>query len=550
MSKKGSGDIDNSVDDFEDESSSNEELHFDNHDEVEALGYGDVDERDANRTSINLYLKEMGSIDLLDRDKEIEISKKIEEGKTALVRAVLSIPAFYVRLDETYLEELEKDKKTDTVLSKTICMGKYLKEGASFDDYNEEDLVGKKEPFHEDVLKFVKKKIKPLVKASSKRDYLERHLVDEKLFEELEEFNLLYSFVEEYAKGVNLDMTKIRELEVAVFEVVKAKFKSKRDFAKNFVRNETNFEWLEGLGLSDIEARRVINRQKEIKQIEDRHLLSTSVLKEVNRAIRSSQAVVNNAKESMISANLRLVVAIAKKYINHGKRNGGHGLELNDIVQEGNIGLMRAVEKFEYKRGFKFSTYATWWVRQSITRAIADQGRVIRVPVHMIENMHKLERIVKEYKQKHGKEPPIEFVAKEMELPVSKVKKIYNVVKDPISLETNANGEDDDSTLSDFIEDKNTDNPFEFHAKKHLRKILKEAVDELPERDAKVLYMRFGLDMPSDYTLEEIGDQFGVTRERIRQIEAKALKKIFQTSKYGEDFKAYYESIGRDDADR
>ena len=259
---------------------------------------------------------------------------------------------------------------------------------------------------------------------------------------------------------------------------------------------------------------------KELEDIQNSIKIPIKKLKQIMLEVSHGKKSIKNYKKIMVESNLRLVISFAKKY-------SPKGLNFIDIIQEGNLGLMKAVDKFEYKRGFKFSTYATWWIKQSITRAIADQGRIIRVPVHMHESLFRVKRMTKEWIQKIGREPKAEEISKELDIPIKKVKKIMKVVKDPISIETSVSGEDEDSTLADFIEDSEEYTPFEELSREDLKKKLKEVVlDNLNEREKQIIQMRFGFDMPSDYTLEEVGKEFQVTRERIRQIEAKALKKI------------------------
>jgi RNA polymerase primary sigma factor len=305
----------------------------------------------------------------------------------------------------------------------------------------------------------------------------------------------------------------------------------RKDFIQTFPKNETNTRWLD----KHIRAKRkhsaalarlreeIERQQKKLQSLEERVHLSIADVKEINREVAVGEAKARRAKKEMVEANLRLVISIAKKYTNRG-------LQFLDLIQEGNIGLMKAVDKFEYRRGYKFSTYATWWIRQAITRSIADQARTIRIPVHMIETINKLNRISRQMLQEMGREPTPEELAVRMEMPEDKVRRVLKIAKEPISMETPI-GDDEDSHLGDFIEDTSVDSPIDSATMESLRETTHAVLAGLTPREAKVLRMRFGIDMNTDHTLEEVGKQFDVTRERIRQIEAKALRKLRHPSR-------------------
>jgi RNA polymerase primary sigma factor len=305
----------------------------------------------------------------------------------------------------------------------------------------------------------------------------------------------------------------------------------RKEFVTTFPRNETNLKWLAkhtkaGKKYSTSLARfteEIEKRQKKLAEIETAQNLSINDIKEINREVSIGEAKARRAKKEMVEANLRLVISIAKKYTNRG-------LQFLDLIQEGNIGLMKAVDKFEYRRGYKFSTYATWWIRQAITRSIADQARTIRIPVHMIETINKLNRISRQMLQEMGREPTPDELAVRMEMPEDKVRKVLKIAKEPISMETPI-GDDEDSHLGDFIEDTSVTSPIDQATMESLRETTHAVLSQLTPREAKVLRMRFGIDMNTDHTLEEVGKQFDVTRERIRQIEAKALRKLRHPSR-------------------
>jgi RNA polymerase primary sigma factor len=305
----------------------------------------------------------------------------------------------------------------------------------------------------------------------------------------------------------------------------------RRQFIKEFPGNETNSEWLDNLLNADTDYAKILRRheielrraQKKLVHSEQDIHLTLNEMKEVNRRMSIGEARARRAKKEMVEANLRLVISIAKKYTNRG-------LQFLDLIQEGNIGLMKAVDKFEYRRGYKFSTYATWWIRQAITRSIADQARTIRIPVHMIETINKLNRISRQMLQEMGREPSPEELAERMDMPEDKIRKVLKIAKEPISMETPI-GDDEDSSLGDFIEDITIDSPVDSATGEGLREATKDVLAGLTAREAKVLRMRFGINMNTDHTLEEVGKQFDVTRERIRQIEAKALRKLRHPSR-------------------
>jgi RNA polymerase primary sigma factor len=325
---------------------------------------------------------------------------------------------------------------------------------------------------------------------------------------------------------------EVRQLEKEIMVMcVRDAGMPRKEFVTTFPRNETNLKWLSkhikgGKKYSNALARfeaEVEKRQKKLADLEVAYKLSINEIKEINRDVSIGEAKARRAKKEMVEANLRLVISIAKKYTNRG-------LQFLDLIQEGNIGLMKAVDKFEYRRGYKFSTYATWWIRQAITRSIADQARTIRIPVHMIETINKLNRISRQMLQEMGREPTPDELAVRMEMPEDKVRKVLKIAKEPISMETPI-GDDEDSHLGDFIEDTSVTSPIDQATTESLRETTHSVLSQLTPREAKVLRMRFGIDMNTDHTLEEVGKQFDVTRERIRQIEAKALRKLRHPSR-------------------
>jgi RNA polymerase primary sigma factor len=353
-----------------------------------------------------------------------------------------------------------------------------------------------------------------------------------KLAGEFMELKLAPRMFEQLIVQLRGHLNEIRSIEKAVMQIcVRDAGMPRSDFIETFPRNETNLGWLD----KHVRAKRkhsaalgrlredIERQQNKLREIEKRSHLTIAEIKEINREIAVGEAQARRAKKEMVEANLRLVISIAKKYTNRG-------LQFLDLIQEGNIGLMKAVDKFEYRRGYKFSTYATWWIRQAITRSIADQARTIRIPVHMIETINKLNRISRQMLQEMGREPTPEELAVRMEMPEDKVRKVLKIAKEPISMETPI-GDDEDSHLGDFIEDTSVESPIESATTESLRETTHSVLAGLTPREAKVLRMRFGIDMTTDHTLEEVGKQFDVTRERIRQIEAKALRKLRHPSR-------------------
>ena len=473
---------------------------------------------------IKTYMKERGAIPRLTREQEIETAKNIDTARNKIIKAILNIPLTYKAIVERYHKEQTAQNIEVGVLSKTI-----LSEGKSEEEIlrmtDMENLTG------ENILELDKvsdcpeihdfvKELELYIKKMEKSD---KFSINEEIYDKLLEYNINYiDFVDQFCDTLSDLDSKIKKLSTDCLRcaINDSGQSVRKDFVKNFFSEYNNEEWYSQYLKNDKSLSVYKSNIKELQDIQDSIKIPIKKLKQIMLEVSHGKRSIKNYKKIMVESNLRLVISFAKKY-------SPKGLNFIDIIQEGNLGLMKAVDKFEYKRGFKFSTYATWWIKQSITRAIADQGRIIRVPVHMHESLFRVKRMTKEWIQKLGREPKAEEISKELDIPIKKVKKIMKVVKDPISIETSVSGEDEDSTLADFIEDSEEYTPFEELSREDLKKKLKEVVlENLNEREKQIIQMRFGFDMPSDYTLEEVGKEFQVTRERIRQIEAKALKKI------------------------
>ena len=486
--------------------------------EHESEVYDDDDSYDAD--PLKMYMKEMGAYPLLKRSEEIEIAKRIEEGRNNVVEAVLDWPFTYTTILKKYNEENQKEN---------CSMGCGIISEGIYEDFDENTMAvneldeDQKEDKRDELQQELKEFIEMIEKEVKTNKTLNSGNLDfesnKKITEKALSMNLEQEFINYLANEV-LDYTSfIKKAKSECAQILRGLSVSQAMINIKFKKNYTNQSFIEDYTDDSLVIKKFKKAQEAFIRAEQETNMKIEKIENVNRKIFLGMQRAKNAKKEMVSANLRLVVSIAKKYTNNG-------LSFLDIIQEGNTGLMKSVDKFEYRRGFKFSTYATWWIRQSITRAIADQSRTIRVPVHMVENMQKVEKAKKKLKQKLGRNPKAEEIAELTELPLDKVEKALKVTKEPISMETPVGGDDDESSIADFIEDETKNNPFDNMSGDILKKKLKEAVSKLPEREAKILSMRFGLNMPSDFTLEEVGEQFNVTRERIRQIEAKALRMI------------------------
>jgi len=502
---------------------------------------------------VRMYMREMGTVDLLTREGEIEIAKRIEDGLKHMVQAIAACPTTITELlamvEKVEKDEMSVDDLVDGLIDSDVGMEEEMAAEAAEDapeevdeeDEEEDDDDGAKAAaisaealakLKEEVLtRFAvvrdahqKMTLILQTKGSQDKEYIKLH---ESILEELTAFRFSAKQVEALCGTVRNMVDEIRghERKIMDFCVEKAGM-PRQHFIKVFPGNEVNLGWLDAeLALNKPYAERlerfrhsIVDQQQRLLDLQDKVGLPIKELKEINKQMSTGEARARRAKREMIEANLRLVISIAKKYTNRG-------LQFLDLIQEGNIGLMKAVDKFEYRRGYKFSTYATWWIRQAITRSIADQARTIRIPVHMIETINKMNRISRQILQETGLEPDPATLAEKMEMPEDKIRKILKISKEPISMETPI-GDDDDSHLGDFIEDNTTLAPVDAAVYASLRDATKEVLESLTAREAKVLRMRFGIEMNTDHTLEEVGKQFDVTRERIRQIEAKALRKL------------------------
>ncbi len=500
---------------------------------------------------VRMYMREMGTVELLTREGEIELAKRIEDGIRQTVTAIAACPStvsdLILMMD---LIEDEKMRLTDLIVDfidpnakdDVLPIPAQNRQGAKDkvkdkDDDNEDDEEENLGPTLEDArMHFAKirKLHNGLVKAISKKghDSPDVTKAEKKLADAFLHFKFVPKQINYMVSDVRGLVDSVRGQERIIMNICVNKARMPRKaFIKTFPSNETNKRWVKriiksGEGNGDVierHADEIYVAQEKLAQLEKEAGLTIAVLKDVNRRMSIGEAKARRAKKEMVEANLRLVISIAKKYTNRG-------LQFLDLIQEGNIGLMKAVDKFEYRRGYKFSTYATWWIRQAITRSIADQARTIRIPVHMIETINKLNRISRQMLQEMGREATPEELAERMEMSEDKIRKVLKIAKEPISMETPI-GDDEDSHLGDFVEDQNADAPPDSATISGLQNATNDILSTLTLREAKVLRMRFGINMNTDHTLEEVGKQFDVTRERIRQIEAKALRKLRHPSR-------------------
>lgn len=518
-------------------------------------------ESDIGRTTdpVRMYMREMGTVELLTREGEIEIAKRIEEGIREVMSAIAQFPGTVDSILADYNRIVAEGGRLSDVLSGYIDPDDgslpaeevepvNLKDDSAdskekddeeeeSDDSSDSDDEGDGGPDPEEArLRFtaVSEQLDKAKKALKKHGRGSKQATAEltglaELFMPIKlvpkQFDALVARVRSALEGVRAQERAIMQLCVRDARMPRA------DFLRLFPNHETDEKWVDSVLKSKpkyaeaIERPRddILRNQQKLAALESEVELTVAEIKEINRAMSIGEAKARRAKKEMVEANLRLVISIAKKYTNRG-------LQFLDLIQEGNIGLMKAVDKFEYRRGYKFSTYATWWIRQAITRSIADQARTIRIPVHMIETINKLNRISRQMLQEMGREPTPEELGERMDMPEDKIRKVLKIAKEPISMETPI-GDDEDSHLGDFIEDSTMQSPIEMATSESLKESTREVLAGLTAREAKVLRMRFGIDMNTDHTLEEVGKQFDVTRERIRQIEAKALRKLRHPSR-------------------
>ncbi|MDR0577923.1 MAG: RNA polymerase sigma factor RpoD [Candidatus Accumulibacter sp.] len=501
---------------------------------------------------VRMYMREMGSVELLTREGEIEIAKRIEDGLKHMIQAISACPTTIAEIldcaGQITRDEMRVDEFIDGLIDPNAT-------GEILDELAEEDVAGVDDDddgeggegaasaslikLREDSLAklavikgfYTKARAALTKRGSQDKTYLK---YQKKISEEMMNIRFTSKTIERLCDSVRNMVEEARACERKIQRIcVDAVRMPRPHFIRIFPGNELNLDWADqeieaadGKAYASVLARNVPNikeEQKKLLALQNRIGIPLKELKDINKQMSTGEAKARRAKREMTEANLRLVISIAKKYTNRG-------LQFLDLIQEGNIGLMKAVDKFEYRRGYKFSTYATWWIRQAITRSIADQARTIRIPVHMIETINKMNRISRQILQETGIEADPATLARKMDMPEEKIRKIFKISKEPISMETPI-GDDDDSHLGDFIEDAATLAPTDAALSSSLRLITKDVLDTLTPREAKVLRMRFGIEMNTDHTLEEVGKQFDVTRERIRQIEAKALRKLRHPSR-------------------
>ena len=504
-------------------------------------------ENETGRTTdpVRMYMREMGTVDLLTREGEIEIAKRIEEGMRDLLAASVYYPKTVEYVIEYHQMVKDGEKKINDFLTGFLeemeevpsagpGSQRAKEEAEAAEESDEEASSGPDMQEVQRRMTNLKRQYNKTLKVveSKGRHSKEANAEFKKLGEIFQFLKFSPRMFDDIAAIARSGLSRIREKEKSIQEqLVRNARIPRKDFLASYAENLTKVRWVDSLmkekkykkDLLEKVKQDVVIAQKDIIDLEQRVGLSVKEIKEINRSMSMGETKMRRAKKDMVEANLRLVISIAKKYTNRG-------LQFLDLIQEGNIGLMKAVDKFEYRRGYKFSTYATWWIRQAITRSIADQARTIRIPVHMIETINKLNRVSRQMMQDMGREPTPEELSKELDMPEDKVRKVLKIAKEPISTETPI-GDDEDSSLGDFIEDTVIESPLENATEDSLHFATDDVLASLTAREAKVLRMRFGIGMNTDHTLEEVGKQFDVTRERIRQIEAKALRKLRHPSR-------------------
>ncbi len=514
--------------------------------EEAAAALANVDSEFGRTTDpVRMYMREMGAVELLTRAGEIEIAKRIEDGLSQMLSALAIYPATVDELLTCYDKIATEEMKLTDIISDFIDPNApdniptpaevaASREAAANEDADEVVDTGPDPEEARERFEKIRKLQKRVINAINKHGHTDKKCekIRQELIAEVMQLKLTPKLVERLLGNMRELIKDIRSHEKVIMHYcVDEAHMPRKEFITSFPENETDLNWLQkhidaGAKYSSIleeHKEEILRAQQKLRALETESGISITDIKDINRKMSIGEAKARRAKKEMVEANLRLVISIAKKYTNRG-------LQFLDLIQEGNIGLMKAVDKFEYRRGYKFSTYATWWIRQAITRSIADQARTIRIPVHMIETINKLNRISRQMLQEMGREATPEELSERMEMPEDKVRKVLKIAKEPISMETPI-GDDEDSHLGDFIEDQNVISPVNSATSSGLSETTQHVLEGLTAREAKVLRMRFGIDMNTDHTLEEVGKQFDVTRERIRQIEAKALRKLRHPSR-------------------